>query len=146
MKRRGWEVRVAALLLLGSCEPHECLDYGCAPQARLHGNVQVPASVKLIDAEYCAADDCKQSELDAALTTPCSNFEDAVCLSGQGETRALDVVWHGGDSPRNKPYSIKLVDHDTGQVLLDETRSMTGRVGAQLDDCHDDCWVAEAEF
>jgi hypothetical protein len=142
---RGWAGGLGLLLLLG-CTERACLDYGCMPRARLHGDVQLPAGVKTIDAEYCAADDCKQVELDATSTAPCSAPDDGVCLSGEGEKRALSVTWPNGDSPRNKPYSIKLVDHDTGQILLDETRTMTGHVGPQQDDCHDDCWSAEAEL
>lgn len=136
-----------ALLLLG-CEDHACLDYGCLNQIRLHGSVAVPSDVSTIDADYCEESRCQSVRLDLAANQPCDSYADGVCLSGTGEARELTVIWNrnGAPRPQNKSLSIKLVDHDSGRVLLDEARLMTGRVGDQLDDCHQDCWTAEAQL
>ena len=146
----SWAGSLGLLLLVDCVAEGTCLDYGCISQARLHGEVQVPASVKVIEAEYCAADACEHAELDATSTTSstsaCSASEVGVCMRGEGETRTVSAVWQGGPSPKNKLYSIRLTDHDTGQVLLEETRSLTGHFGPQQDDCHDDCWGAQAEW
>jgi hypothetical protein len=156
---RGWLILVrmtkrwtasvmGGLWGLIGCNPSTCLDYACFPQAQLHGSVVIPSSVTMIQAEYCAADDCRQETFEATPTEACPVGETGICLNGDGETRSLTVTWTGSNMPRpqDTPYSIKLIDHNTGQVLLDETRRLTGHVGSQLDECHDYCWRAEAEL
>ena len=169
MKWRGFGAAANAVLLLfaaldGGCLSRECAPYGCENGASLSGNVVIAKEVSVVDYRLCVGrrgpidlgSTCKEGAMDLAqvdastacsLSSPWPRTGPELCLakSNDSDTFALKAFSQGfpeNEHPPDITFEVKLVDHATGRVLLEETRiakpSMTSH-----DDCHA-CWGAQA--
>jgi hypothetical protein len=130
-------------------ESHICAGWACDNRVTLTGSVEVSTQPTLVDVSYCSPDDCQSGIVDitrATVTTPaCGQWnQSTVCLTATDAGLEVLASWGGGGE--NPPvaiaeYHLELVDHQTGEVLLNTTRHTSYEV-KQVDDCHR-CWHAE---
>lgn len=158
MKRgRGSGVAGALLLAfatLGSgCSSESCPLYGCANPVTLLGNVVVAKEVTDVDFRFCVDKQCNEGSIELAqgnARMPCASWDltgSRVCLTHSSEPqsftlRADSVAHPENEHPPDFSVQLELVDHATGEVLLDETRIAKASV-QRTDHCHH-CWSAEA--
>jgi hypothetical protein len=138
--------------LSGGCSSIQCNLYDCSSFAVLSGSVVIAKEVSVVDFRLCVGSKCKEdsidlAEVDAGLP-PCLPWgsETKVCLAKTSapETFALNADWEfdHNDAPHDATVQLTLVDHVSGSILLDETR--TAKVSdVSRDNCHV-CWAAEA--
>ena len=159
MKWRGFGAAANAVLFLlaaldGGCLSRQCAPYDCVNAASLSGDVVIAKEVTVIDYRLCVGSTCKEEAIDLAqvdASTACSlapRTEPKLCLAktNDSDTFALNAVsqeFPEDEDPPDITFKVKLVDHVTGRVLLEETRIAKSRVRPSNDDCHA-CWGAEA--
>lgn len=156
-KLAGWLGAAVILAAIPSCGAHDdddesCATYACLNTVKLSGALSLPEGAAHIDAKYCRAEhSCVEGELDlAGLGTEPScitsgGFDDDVCISrsarGQLQVEASLYLEDAAELPPDgERYRLLLVDHDSGEVLLDEARVADYEVTRQ-DSCHL-CWDA----
>lgn len=145
----------AVLFLFGTLSAgcsQQCTMYGCVNGGKLSGNVVFPSEVTVVDYRLCAGSPCEDGSIDLVeldSATPCMLWDGGpkVCLvkTNDPNTFALSAVSSAFPEDENPPdikFQLTLVDHESGRVLLQETRSAKSRVTSS-DDCHA-CWRAEA--
>ena len=156
MKWRGSSGAASAVLFLfasldGGCSSSQCALYGCLNAVHLNGNVVIDKEVTAVDFRFCVGGTCKEASIDLDANMPCTPLpwapEPKVCLAkaSDSETFALSAVsseFPENEHPPDITVQLTLVDHVSGRVLLDETRTAKARVTSS-DDCHA-CWTAEA--
>jgi len=156
MKRFGMSSTAFALFsafaaLAGGCSSM-CDLLGCPAGASLSGSVVVAKEVSVVDFRFCAEDTCNEGSIDVAegnARMPCASWDltgAQVCLTKTSEPqsfalRAVTFKLRGYD-PHDVSVQLRLVDHATGAVLLDETRIAKSSIWRH-DECHL-CWSAEA--
>jgi len=161
LKWRGQCVAASAVLLLfallsGGCWSRQCAAYECSNGVGLTGNVVVAKEVTVVDFRFCAERKCNEGSIDLAggnARTPCATWDllgSKVCLTnttGEPGSFALEAEsssFPEREDPPDVSVQLRLVDHATGDVLLDETRTAKARSSSNnTDDCHE-CWGATA--
>lgn len=126
-----------------------CATYSCDDKVTFTGAISVDHPLELVDATYCIRDSCKLASIDVTGSDfdQCTlGFFEDVCLGQANGMLNIQVTWHYGDDAliNQVPHRIELVEHDTGAVLLDETRDATSVIRSQ-DNCHV-CWDAETSL
>jgi len=161
MNSMGWKWRrlggaASAVLFLfaalnGGCSSGSCQPVGCAYYATVNGSLNFVAEPIVVDMTVCLAHECQSASfalrtLDAS--TPCLTQSPGaeICLV-TGETSKFELHFRGpvyqSSSVRPSTIGLKLAEHESGAVLLDESRTPTfGR--DDVGDCHFECWSAEA--
>jgi hypothetical protein len=149
-------VALAALALPGCGVTHEevCPTYACLNGAQLQGTAKVAETVTMVDAEYCSELGCVDGTVDLAAASAepvCTQqhaapYDDAVCFrrsaAGELEVKANLTRAEDGTLPADgERYTLRVVDHDSGEVLIDETRRADYEVTRE-DTCHV-CWSAD---
>ena len=143
------------MLLAAACGSADqvCLAYACANMAELTGSVSLPATTTQVDVSFCSQGKCHTGLIDWSAPTGarsgCTAMpqEDSeVCLKPNGDSfdlrAVLGVTGDNGPPPPSTEYHLTLVDHATGEMLLDVTRTMTYGVTRE-DNCHT-CWSGGA--
>jgi len=161
MKRCGLNGVVGAVLLAfavlaGGCLSHQCAAYNCRNQVVLTGSVVVPKEMSVVDFRFCAENKCNEGSIDLAegnAQTACASWDltgSKVCLTNTTSEpesfalRAESSPFPEREDPPDVSVQLRLVDHATGEVLLDETRTAKAQSSANsTDDCHE-CWGATA--
>lgn len=135
------------VLVLVSCGGDEICDaYGCINGTYFRATMAQP-STELVDVKFCEGKVCRSGELDLGPKYPaCVLASPAeICPSLRDGELAIEARWAYGEDehePANGlAYQLVVTDHETGDVLFDETRKATFVVRSQ-DDCHR-CWGAE---
>jgi hypothetical protein len=146
---------LALAALTGGCYAMQCAAYACANRVGLTGSVVVPKQVTVVDFRFCAERKCNEGSLDLAeqdARSPCASWDltgSKVCLTKPSETESFALKAEYTDFPeREDPpdvrMQLRLVDHATGDVLLDETRTARAQSRSNdTDECHE-CWDATA--
>ncbi len=146
----GWLWGVLALL--GGCgdTTEECLNYACANAAHLAGAIDAPPELGLVDVHFCSEGGCNDILVDVvAEPLQCVRAAPSmVCFRPSGSKLEVDASWSYGESddpPKNGTvYELRLTNHETGEVLLDQAPKATFRVTRE-DNCHR-CWSAEIDL
>jgi hypothetical protein len=160
MKRFGMSTTAVALLfalaaLAGGCAT-QCALYDCLNRVVLTGSVVLPKEVSVVDFRFCAENKCNEGSidlLDGNARVPCASWDltgSKVCLNkkaGEPDSFAVDAEsspFPEREDPPEVSVQLRLVDHATGEVLLDETRTAKSQSSSNnTDDCHE-CWGATA--
>lgn len=146
-----------ALLLLvgepGCAEGGGCLDYMCWSGANMSGVLEAPKETKRVGAKLCSEQKCFEGDVDIdAQEMTCasdSSSGDSICFKRSSDA-ALEVeAWLStadtGTMPAIPPdgerYTLLIVDRDSGEVLVDETREADYET-TRRDNCHW-CWSAD---
>lgn len=153
----AWVARLACALGIAAAgcgsSATACSLYACNAVAQLSGSTTFSANTKTLDAKLCADGTCVEGELDlgtdAGLACASLHSPSSVCVSSANGSGMFDVraSWSFQDETQPaQPVSLELQlqDHATGEVLLDETRSVTFAITHE-DSCHR-CWGGEATF
>jgi hypothetical protein len=149
MSTRPKAIWVACLVLwCAGCpkEPQSCLAYACINSARLHGSMPMPAATRRLDVELCRETTCESGSIDVSALeadgAQCALWgEDRqVCAqtSDDPESVSIEAEWRTPvveKLPDDAQHKLRIVDSDTGQVLLDVTRTAKFSVTRQ-DACH----------
>jgi hypothetical protein len=138
--------------LNGGCSSSTCAPYGCLNAAHLSGSVVIAKEVTVVDYQLCDGITCKEDSIDLAgidAGTPCVLWDAGpkICLTktSDSDTFALSAIssqFAENEDPPNISLQLTLIDHVSGRILLEETRTAKSRVTSN-DDCHA-CWTAEA--
>jgi len=132
-----------------------CEDYSCVNVASMTGSVEVPSETTAIDVEYCSKRACTAGviEVSELMQTACNTgfpgpHDDGVCAT-RTTTEKLEVeaALTRPDNRKRLPdetYTLKIIDHDSEEVLLDVTRK-ADYVTYMEDECHL-CSAAEMRF
>jgi hypothetical protein len=139
--------------LSGGCWSRECAAYGCLNAGYLTGSVVIPIEVTAVDYRLCAGSTCTDASInlsELANGTPCSllwGSAPKVCLAktNDSDTFAVSAIssqFPENESPPDITFQLTLVDHVSGGVVLEATRTAKSRATSN-DDCHA-CWTAEA--
>lgn len=138
---------------LGGCDRFEgesCATYACVNTVTLSGSVVVDHPVQRLRATTCIESDCQDETVEVTSKPMDYCWPDgkaAVCADQVDGKLELAAVWeYRGDAEPIKgvKHSVKVVDAETGEVLLDEERVVDAEV-VREDNCHT-CWSAELEF
>ena len=154
MKWRGWCGVASAVLFLfaalnGGCYG-TCQAVGCSYPTTLKGSLNFVTQPSVVDTTVCLDHECQSGSLDLRTldaSTPCVTGSPGaqICLATTGANTfelRFPVSIYASSSHRPSSIEIKLVEHESGAVLLDESRSPTfGRY--DVGDCHFECWNAE---
>jgi hypothetical protein len=148
---------VAISLALAGCDVgmgETCAAYACINNAETVGSFEVPDTVKVVDTEYCSEAGCVEGSVDlselgaeaACIREYYSPWEDGICFTRADDgTLQLSANLTRNDTgtlpPDGERYTVRVVDHDSGQVLLEQTREADYEVTRQ-DNCHL-CWNAQ---
>jgi len=135
-------------------EEHVCPLYACINGARLSGNVAVPEGTSSVQVEYCSPTECVQGTLQlepAGSPAACTGsgqpqYSDGICVSRSADgTLAVDAFLTRQDDgtlpPDGERYRLSIVDANSGETLVDETREADYET-TRRDECHW-CWSAE---
>jgi len=144
---------LAAAALSGGCSSIDCQPYSCGNVVSLNGSIVVAKEVTVVDFRFCADNKCNEGSIDLTegkARMPCTIADpigSRVCLSQTSEPssfalRAQSFQLRENEVPHDVTVQLTLVDHATGGVLLDETRTAESSIG-WTDNCHV-CWGAEA--
>lgn len=134
------------LCALGACESHPCPLIGCSISATLSGPVRVPEETTSIDARYCGDGACVGGTIvfhwDAALLKCASERLEghpsgSVCVTSTavGELEIRAELDHNRVPPDGGQYTLTLVDHDSGETLLAQTREAKFQTSHDPDGC-----------
>jgi hypothetical protein len=136
----------------GGCSSMDCAPYGCANEAHLNGSVVISRDVTVVDSRLCFGSTCTEDSIDLAAVNagmPCALWGAGpkVCLAKTSDSemfdlRAISSEFAENRAPPDVTVQLTLVDHASGRVLLEETRTAKSRT-TSTDDCHG-CWTAEA--
>jgi hypothetical protein len=140
----AWWLGGMAAVGVGGCDLSSCPDLGCANTVRLTGTLPAPADINTIDATYCRRDVCKEVTIELAAATGNDCNATGVCASVSGEVIQFQAFWLPNEPPVGEAYRLRLADHATGDLLLDETRKVTAK-RSELDECTQ-CWNAEEKI
>ncbi len=130
MRTKG-HVALGLALAVGlcGCEPHYCVDIGCAGAATLTGSIPLPETMGLLvlEVEFCGPERCLtgQISVEAYDSTDCMDGfgGSSVCLARRGEHAEVRATLFGSRDPREGDlYTLRLVELESSEVLLDEAR------------------------
>ena len=147
----GWiAVLVAFVALIGGCST-QCDASLCIESAGLSGSITIAKGVTGIDSRLCVGSTCTKgsvdlAEVDADTRCPSWEFRPQVCLTKTSDPRTFRLMAVAPIDPReivhDLPMHLTLVDHASGDVVLDETRTAKANIW-RSDECQV-CWSAEA--
>lgn len=158
LKRYVGTLSMAAALAVAGCDSEAdeeaCPTYACINDAKLEGRLTVTEAVKVVEAEYCSEAGCVAGtvELEGAETQPACTHDgsepwgDGICFTRTAPdelelSATLTRTEDGTLPPDGEGYTLRVVDHDSGEVLLDEAREADYEITRQ-DVCHV-CWSAD---
>jgi hypothetical protein len=148
----GLLVAVAVIGCSSASDGRWCEDYACFNHAQLAGALNVDAHTTQIDVHFCFEQDCRDGliELTAADGSMYSTWEGGsmVCLAPSAASGVYDVTaWWDHQQAKQPPdgssYELRLTDHQSNAVLLDQTRTASYVAAPDPDGCHPDCWGAQ---
>jgi hypothetical protein len=153
MERRtpaAWWLGGWAVFAVCGCNFNSCPDVGCATSVRLKATRPAPAELSTLDVMSCRGDDdCQEASVDLAdgtgQTCKYVSFALSVCVNRSGDLLKFEAVWTPMAPPIAEPYRLLLTDHSTGEVLLDQTRTITAKESLSDDGCTR-CSSAEKEL
>ena len=135
-------------------EGEVCPAYACINAVVLSGTLTVPAETTQLHVEYCSEQACVDGVVQVealganAVCTGESlpNWDDSVCFTRltDGSLQVQAQLTRQDDQslpPDGESYTLEIVDVDSGQTLLDETREADYET-TQRDSCHW-CWRAD---
>jgi hypothetical protein len=150
----SWFVGLAMMVgvLQGCEEPRACLLYACNTSASVSSKVARDVESAEFEVRSCHGDRC----VDAVLVW--IETETMVCVDGGLTDDAHECVERTGDSlefmthwtfnegvPSEKTFSLRVVDRESGEVLVDDADEAQFSKGPMWDHCHD-CWHANLEL
>jgi hypothetical protein len=154
MKTRRLGVALAvALGLVAGCDKKDgtnlCAAYACLNRATLTGIAAVSTPPTLLDVSFCSQGVCQKGLVDVAqdpTAAACATWDSSsVCLKPIDGGLDVDATWEYGimdePPPDGTEYQLQLIDHGTGDALLDVTRTTSYEL-TRVDNCHR-CWYAE---
>lgn len=142
-----------------SCEAGEqdCLAYACTSKAYLNGSVEIPDDTSAVDVRFCSTWGCLEGLLDVrevreteCASGPVADFHGSVCATRTASGRLeLEASLSGEDTgsvpPDGESYTLEVVDHDSGRVLVDEETKANYDTSSNQDSCHR-CWLTKMTF
>jgi hypothetical protein len=141
---------VATIVGCSSDNESRCAAYACLDAGQLTGTLSLDAHTTQIDVDFCFEQDCRDALIDLTSTDvgiPCGHWEgqSTVCLAPSSASGVFDVTatWDHGQASKpadGSTYELRLSDHQSNAVLLDQTLS-AHYVAGPVDNCHD-CWGA----
>jgi hypothetical protein len=153
-KIRSLGLLVAAIVVgcSSASETRPCELYACFNHAQLTGALRVDAHTTEIDVHFCFEQDCRDGLIDltSADGSMFSGWEGGsiVSLAPNAASGVYDVTaWWDHQQAKKPPdgstYELRLSDHESNQVLLDQTLTASYLDGPNPDGCHPDCWGAQ---
>ena len=140
-----------ALLASASCngESGTCATYACINTATFQDSMTIPKGTQQVDVRFCFEGSCEEGIIDLAApdaSVPCARWGwgTQVCTSHSDDagTVAVSAIWDHGQSssvpPEGSKYRLRISDHGSSSVFLDEALSGSYRVTRE-DICHV-CW------
>jgi hypothetical protein len=136
--------------LSGGCSS-QCNASLCIGSASLSGSIVIPKGATGIDSRLCVGITCTEGSVDFAEVDagiPCSpwEFRARVCLTKASDPETFDLSAVSpirlSEMPHDLSIHLTLVDHASGEVLLDEKRTAKADVRGS-DECQV-CWSAGA--
>lgn len=131
-----------------------CATYACINAAVLSGTVAVPAETTQLRVKYCSEESCVDGVVQlgaagaagACTDEPLPAWGDSVCFtrSTDGAVQVQAQLTRLDDEslpPDGERYTLEIVDVDSGETLLDETREADYET-TRRDSCHW-CWRAD---
>lgn len=138
---------------LASCDDSRpCLAYACFSGVTMKWTLGSAASHRVFDVRMCRDDRCEDKVVtvaddDAEACDDSSNPEGtfrgaSACVVREGDGLVFSATWTYNDGlPTDETFDLRIVDRESGGVLLDQTREPQFTRQPSLDDCHD-CWSA----
>lgn len=136
------------MLLVIGCGDEICDAYACLNGAYFRATMPQPEA-QLLDVRFCEGKVCRSGQLDLAPKFPaCVAASPAeICPSPRDGELEINARWAYGtdaDEPADGlAYQLVVSDHESGEVLFDETRTASFEVRSE-DGCHR-CWSAELD-
>jgi hypothetical protein len=148
-----------ALLASASCngESGTCATYACINTATFEDSMTIPKGTQQVDVRFCFEGSCDEGIIDLAApdaSVPCARWVPAarpsfgpgtqVCTSRSDDagTVAVSAIWDDVQKssvpPEGSKYQLRISEHGSGSVFLDEALSGSYRVTRE-DICHV-CW------
>jgi hypothetical protein len=164
LRRRGGLGRGAVSVLLSlvaavivgcssSSDGRPCPLIGCERGGQLTGALSLGANATQLDVHFCFEQDCRDGLIDltSADWGACSTWEGGsrVCLAPSGASGVYDVTaWWDQEQTKQPPpdgstYELRLSNHESNQVLFEQTLSASYVTAPDLDGCLPDCWGAQ---
>jgi hypothetical protein len=137
-----------------SCEAQVCKPYSCSSTASLNGTIEVPDDTSAVDVTFCNKLGCFEGLIDVeqlreteCASGPLADFHASVCATRTASsTLELEASLTGEDTgsvpPDGESYTLKVVDHDSERVLVDEERKADYDALPNQDGCHH-CWQTQ---
>jgi hypothetical protein len=157
MISRRWWVRwaggVSVLGALGGCDDSRpCFLYACSTAATLTWKLTSEATNGEFEVRLCHGDRCEDKVV-AASSDPARSCDGdlepgatVACVQSVEGGLEFSASWTFNEGqPREKTFSLRIVERERGAVLLDQSRALTFTKDPAPDDCHD-CWSALAEL
>jgi hypothetical protein len=132
--------------LSGGCSTMSCEPVGCGSATTLKGSLNFVTAPVIVDMTVCLDHKCQPGSFDLRTldaSTPCliGGPGAEICLVA-GETNRFELHFRGplfhNSSAQPSTITLELVEHESGAVLLDESRTPTfGHY--YVGDCHFEC-------